>query len=86
MSDVQRLKEQLHHIAMDAKQAGGGLAGFKLRFTQNSNQVQALIAGTTTGVDRSISEILDSASRAVEQAAQSLAIASGACARYADQM
>ncbi|MFD7158311.1 hypothetical protein ACFV9C_27190 [Kribbella sp. NPDC059898] len=86
MSDVQRLKEQLHHIASDANQAGGGLAGFKLRFTQSSQQVQALIAGTTTGADRSIAEILDAAGRAVEQAAESLAIASAACARYADQI
>lgn len=86
MSDVLRLKEHLHHIAMDAKQAGGGLAGFKLRFTQNSQQVQVLIAGTSTGVDRSISEILDAAGRAVEQAAESLAIASDACARYAEQI
>lgn len=86
MSDVERLKAQLHQIAIDAKQAGSGLAGFKLRFTQNSQQVQALISGTATGVDRSITEILDAAGRAVAQASESLAIAGDACARYADQI
>ncbi|MFB6726838.1 hypothetical protein ACFCV3_42105 [Kribbella sp. NPDC056345] len=86
MSDVQRLKEQLHQISMEAKQAGGGLAQFKLKFTQNSQQVQALIAGTATGVDRDIAEILDAAGKAVEQAAQSLEIAASGCANYANQI
>lgn len=75
MSDVQRLKEQLHQVSAEAKQAAGGLAGFKLRFTQHSAQVESLIAGTATGVDRDISEILDAA-KAVEQAAEALEIAS----------
>lgn len=61
MSDVQRLKEQLHQVSAEAKQAAGGLAGFKLRFIQHSAQVESLIAGTATGVDRDISEILDAA-------------------------
>ncbi|MDX3002675.1 hypothetical protein PWY87_13395 [Kribbella solani] len=86
MSDVRRLKEQLHQISMDAKQAGGGLAQFKVRFSQQSAQVQALIAGTASGVDRDIAEILDAAGRAVEQASQSLEIAAASCARYADQI
>jgi hypothetical protein len=86
VSDVQRLKEQLHQISMEAKQAGGGLAQFKLRFSQHSTQVQALIAGTATGVDRDIAEVLDAAGRAVEQASQSLEIAAAGCPRYADQI
>lgn len=86
MSDVQRLKEQLHQIASEAKQAGGGLAQFKMKFTQNSAQVQALIAGTATGVDRDIAEILDAAGKAVEQASQSLEIAAAGCANYANQI
>ncbi|GAA0625650.1 hypothetical protein HPO96_35935 [Kribbella sandramycini] len=71
---------------MEAKQAGGGLAQFKMKFTQHSQQVQALIAGTATGVDRDIAEILDAAGRAVEQAAQSLEIAASGCANYANQI
>ena len=41
MSDVLRLKEQLHQVSMEAKQAAGGLAGFKLRFTQHSQLVES---------------------------------------------
>lgn len=84
MSDVQRLKEQLHQVSADAKQAAGGLAGFKQRFSQHSAQVQGLIAGTATGVDRDIAEILDAAGRAVERAAESLEVASAGCKSYAD--
>lgn len=63
-----------------------GLAGFKQRFNQHSAQVQSLIAGTATGVDRDIAEILDAAGTAVEQATQSLEIASAGCKSYADQI
>ncbi|GAA3598597.1 hypothetical protein [Kribbella ginsengisoli] len=86
MSDLQRLKEQLHQVAAEAKQAAGGLAGFKLRFTEHSAQVERLIAGTATGVDRDISEILDAAGKAVEQASEALEIASAGCKSYADQI
>ncbi|MEV4264143.1 hypothetical protein [Kribbella sp. NPDC049584] len=86
MSDVLRLKEQLHQVAMEAKQAAGGLAGFKLRFTQHSQLVESLIAGTATGIDRDITEILEAASKAVEQAAEALEIASAGCKNYADQI
>ncbi|GAA0624243.1 hypothetical protein HPO96_33985 [Kribbella sandramycini] len=86
MSDVQRLKEQLFQVSMEAKQAAGGLAGFKLRFTQHSQLVESLIAGTATGIDRDISEILEAAGKAVEQAAEALEIASAGCKSYADQI
>lgn len=86
MSDVLRLKEQLHQVSMEAKQAAGGLAGFKLRFTQHSQLVESLIAGTATGIDRDITEILEAASKAVEQAAEALEIASAYCKNYADQI
>jgi hypothetical protein len=46
--------------------------------------VQALIAGTATGVDRDIAEIRDAAGRAVDRAAESLEIASAGCKSYAD--
>jgi ABC-type transporter Mla subunit MlaD len=80
------LKEQLHQVSAEAKQAAGGLAGFKQRFNQHSAQVQSLIAGTATGVDRDLAEILDAAGKAVEQAAESLEVASAGCKRYADQI
>ncbi len=86
MSDVQRLKEQLHQVSFEARQAAGGLTAFKIKFLQHSAQVESLIAGTATGVDRDISEILDAAGRAVEEAAEALEIASAGCKNYADQI
>jgi hypothetical protein len=32
MSDIMRLKEQLHHVSLEANQAAGGLGGFQQRF------------------------------------------------------
>jgi uncharacterized phage infection (PIP) family protein YhgE len=68
MSNVTQLKEQLHHVSMEAKQAAGGLGSFQNKFGQSSARVQALIAGSATGADRQISEVLDAAGRAVGQA------------------
>jgi hypothetical protein len=48
--------------------------------------VESLIAGTATGIDRDITEILEAASKAVEQAAEALEIASAGCKNYADQI
>jgi hypothetical protein len=86
MSDITRLKEQLHHVSIQAKQAAGGLGGFQNTFGQSSAQVQALISGTATGADRSISEVLDAAGRAVGQAIEALEIAAAGCASYANQI
>jgi len=86
MSDITRLKEQLHHVSTEARQAAGGLGGFQNKFGQSSAQVQALIAGSATGADRQISEVLDAAGRAVGQAIEALQIASAGCANYANQI
>ncbi|MGH3117768.1 MAG: hypothetical protein ACRDQ2_11800 [Gaiellales bacterium] len=86
MSDVQRLKEQLHQLAGEAKQAAGGLSGFRSGFVQHIAQVQGLISGTSTGVDRDIAEVLDAASKAVEQAVAALQAAADGCNGYADRI
>jgi hypothetical protein len=86
MSDVERLKEQLHQIGSEARQAAGGLADFKRRFEQSSTQVDALIAGTATGADRQITELLRAAGTAVDHAVQALEVASQGCRGYADQI
>ena len=86
MSAVSQLKEQLHHLSMESRQAAGGLAGFQNRFGQSSAQVHALIAGSATGADRQISEVLVAAGRAVGQAIEALEIASAGCANYANQI
>jgi hypothetical protein len=86
MSDIMRLKEQLHHVSTEARQAAGGLGGFQQRFGQSTAQVQALIAGSATGVDRDIAQILDAASKSVGQAIQALEMAAAGCANYANQI
>lgn len=86
MSEVLLLKEQLHQVALEAKQAAGGLAGFTLTFAQHSAQVQALIAGTATGADRDIALVLEAATKAVEAAVEALESAAFGCATYADQI
>jgi uncharacterized phage infection (PIP) family protein YhgE len=86
MSDIIRLKQQLHQLSSDSQQASAGLAGFKSKFSQNSAQMQSLIAGTATGMDREIAQVLDAATKAVEQAVEALQIVSVRCRSYADQV
>nr|WP_202893846.1 hypothetical protein [Kribbella italica] len=70
----------------DAQQGAGSLGGFKQKFGQTSAHVQALIAGSATGADRDISELLDAAARSLQQAMDSLQIAAQGCRSYADQI
>jgi hypothetical protein len=86
MSDIQRLKAQLYQLMTAAQQGAGSLAGFRQKFGQTGAQVQALIAGSATGADRDISELLDAAGRSLEQAVESLQIAAQGCRSYADQI
>ena len=86
MSVVQQLKEQLHHMSLEANRAAGGLGGFQNNFAQSSAQVQALISGSATRADRDISELLDAAAKAVGDAVQALQIAAAGCASYANQI
>jgi hypothetical protein len=86
MSVVAQLKEKLHHVSTEAKQAAGGLGNFQNKFGQSSAQVQALIAGSATGADRDISEVLDAAGKAVGQAIAALEIAAAGRANYANQI
>ena len=86
MSDIQRLKGQLYQLMTEAQQGAGSLGGFRQKFGQTSQQVQALIAGSATGADRDISQLLDTAGRSLEQAVDSLQIAAHGCRSYADQI
>jgi hypothetical protein len=52
MSDIQRLKAQLYQLTTEAQQGAGSLGGFRQKFGQTGAQVQALIAGPPTGLDR----------------------------------
>lgn len=86
MSDIQRLKAQLYQLMTESQQGAGSLAGFRQKFGQHSAQVQSLIAGSATGADRDICELLDAAGRSIEQAVEALQIAGQGCRTYADQI
>jgi hypothetical protein len=86
MSDVQRLKQELHQVSTEAKQAAGGLGGFKSKFSEHTGRVQALIAGTATGADTDIAQLLEAASSAVESAIGALEAAADGCQSYAGQI
>jgi uncharacterized phage infection (PIP) family protein YhgE len=86
MSQVQQLKAQLHHVATEATQGAASLSTYKQRFSQSTAQVLALIQGSATGADADISQLLDAAGKAVEQASEALQIAAHSCKNYADQI
>jgi len=86
MSDIQQLKAQLYQLMTEAQQGAGSLSGFRQKFGQTGAQVQALIAGSATGADRDISELLDAAGRSLEHAVEALHIAAAGCRSYADQI
>jgi len=86
MSQVEQMKMQLHGLADQSRQGAASLAGFKQRFEQSSQEVQALIRGSATGADRDISTVLEAAGKSVEQAVQALQIAEAGCRSYADQI
>jgi uncharacterized phage infection (PIP) family protein YhgE len=84
MSDVMRLKQQLHQLSSDSRQAAGGMAGFKSKLAQQGAMVQSLIAGTATGTDKEIAQIVAAATKAVDQAVDALHVVSARCKTYAD--
>jgi hypothetical protein len=86
MSDVMRLKQQLHQLSSDSRQAAGGMAGFKSKLAQQGAMVQSLIAGTATGTDHEIAQVVGAAAKAVDQAVEALHVVSARCRSYADQV
>ncbi len=86
MSQVEQMKVQLHGLADQSRQGSASLAGFKQRFEQSSQHVQALIRGSATSADKDITTLLDAAGKSVEHAIQSLSSAEAGCRSYADQL
>ncbi len=86
MSQVEQLKMQLHGLADQSRQGAGSLSGFKQRFEQSSQHVQALIRGTATRADQDIATMLEAAAKSVDQAIQALQIAEAGCRSYANQI
>ncbi len=86
MSQIEQLKLQLHSLADQSRSGVASLAGFRQRFEQAGQHVQALIAGSATGADRDITTVLEAAAKSVDQAMQALQIAETGCRSYANQI
>jgi hypothetical protein len=86
MSDIRRLKEQLHDIQRRTNTTGGHLQGFIKDFEKKSTEVQGLIAGTASGADKDIIQILDAASKSVTAAIGALKMAGDACRKASNSL
>ena len=83
MSQLSAVKQQLTTIGNDAKTTAAGLAGFKSKFSQAVNQVQATIGGTAQGVDKDMIQTLQTAEKQVDAAIAALQQASQAASKFA---
>jgi hypothetical protein len=83
MSQLSAVKQQLTTIGNDAKTTAAGLAGFKSKFSQAVNQVQATIGGTAQGVDKDMIQTLQAAEKQVDAAIGALQQASQAASKFA---
>ena len=86
MSDVMRLKQQLHQLSSGSRQTAGGLSGFRSKPAEQGAMVESLIAGTATGTDKEIAQIVAAATKAVDQAVEALHVVSARCTAYADRV
>lgn len=84
MSQVEDLKQQLQALAADAKQVSAGMAAYKAKLGEQSGTIMALIEGTATGKDKSITTALGAAAGAVDQTVTTLSEAVQACTDFAD--
>lgn len=83
MSQLSGVKQQLTSIASDAKSTAGGLTGFKAKFSQAVNQVQATIGGSAQGVDKDMIQTLQAAEKQLDAAIAALQQASQAASKFA---
>ncbi len=86
MSQLSQLKQQLASIGSEAKNTAAGLQGFKNKFSQAINQVQATIGGSAQGVDKDMIQTLQAAQKQVDAAIAALQQASQAATRFASSL
>ncbi|MEV4888925.1 hypothetical protein AB0K48_06000 [Nonomuraea sp. NPDC055795] len=86
MSQIQQVKQQLHDVAHQSRQAAGGIQAFDVKFSQAVARVQELIGGSATAADKQIIAVLQEASRAVRAAAGSLHSAAKTATDYANRV
>jgi hypothetical protein len=82
MSQLNSVKQQLTSISTDAKSTASGLAGFKSKFSQAVNQVQATIGGTASGADKEMIQTLQIAEKQLDAAITALQQASQSASRF----
>lgn len=83
MSQLSGVKQQLTSIASDAKSTAAGLTGFRSKFSQAVNQVDATIGGTAQGVDKDMIQTLQAAEKQLDAAIAALQQASQAASKFA---
>ncbi len=86
MSQLSGVKQQLTSIASDAKSTAAGLTGFKSKFSQAVNQVQATIGGSAQGVDKDMIQTLQAAEKQLDAAIGALQQASQAASKFASSL
>ncbi|TFB71881.1 hypothetical protein E3O06_11510 [Cryobacterium glaciale] len=83
MSQLTAVKQQMASIGNDARTTAQGLAGFKGKFSQAINQVQAAIGGSAQNVDKDMIQTLQAAEKQVDEAIAALQQASAAATSFA---
>lgn len=86
MSQLSGVKQQLTSIASDAKSTAAGLTGFKSKFSQAVNQVQATIGGSAQGVDKDMIQTLQTAEKQLDAAISALQRASQSASKFASSL
>jgi len=86
MSQLQQLKQAVDACAQSAKSTGGNLAQFDRMFSQQTQQVQQTIGGSTQRKDAEVIQALESAAKQVRAAAQALQRASQVASQYGQSL
>lgn len=86
MSELSRLKAQLHAIASDAQSTSAQIAAFQSKFSRAIGEVEQAIGGSATGTDKQIIEVLQGAAKSVKSATEALSGAAKSARSYADSL
>lgn len=86
MSSVDDLRQALTSLASDCEQTAGALGEFKSGFSDQADQIQALIGNTATGADMAIAQRYEHAKSAVDQAVSALLAAAQESSDYATRL
>ena len=82
-SQVQSIKAGLSTFATSTERSASALSAQRKQFDQSSQQIAALIGGSSTSKDREVMSAIQQAQRAVEQASSALHQAARTAKQYA---